>query len=267
MPKMSRMGRYSRRSGAYAKSRARAASRSKKSRYARVSRARKATITKIAKKAVLSTSERKYTEFVKVAENIAMQVNSTEKLNAVLINQNSAIYPSEGDSESQRTGLEYYLTGFSVTVTIQVQKTHRGRPLNVYLVRLARSSTLTTAIYDMDAFWPETQITAVDESIPVPWGRFNKRVGTIVRKKKVWPPKYYPLSTTNTIGGGDVSTIHRTIGFYIKVNRKIKCDAKTAEIPFEVPKYALLFWDANDQISTSNFTLQRCYVRAVYRDP
>lgn len=256
-------------SSAASKSRSRAVS--SKRRSDRVSRARRATITKIAKRAVLRTTERKYTPFYPVQSvTQAISTNNSGVARVEVLNDEIQIYPAQGDTEHTRDGTSYYLSYLQVQCMVEVTTSHRGKPLEVLLVRHKQFANLTTGNKNLEDLFPEMETNTAGVVVPKPAGRFHQNLGTVIARRWVWPYKQ-PLASTNAIyaatGTGSVSAQQDVLMFNIKVNKKFTEAGALAAFPHGLPEYSLVFIDHSYSNSTTNFNLLKIWTRCIFRDP
>lgn len=256
------------RSSVASKSRARAVY--SKRRSDRVSRARRATITRIAKKAVIKAAERKYTPFVPILTTYTdVPANMLGQCYVNVINQDTAIYPAMGDNEHSRDGQNYLLQYLATQCWVEIQGDHAHQPLEVLLVRLKQHSSVTTGIATVEQFFPESETTSAGLVVLKHTGRFNSQYGTVIGRRFVYPNKEQ-VANTNKIyaatGDGSIRTVNKIVEFNWKINRKFTDNSTSAVYPIGLNDYALIFFDHTYNYGNAVYRIMNIHTRCVFRD-
>lgn len=243
----------------------------KKARSAKVNSAR--GIRKIAKQVVMRNRETKYTPFVQVQGTQNVITGSANGVITVQPLSNlAAIYPSLGDELGQREGLKYHMLYMQHVVRVQCTPTQRQQPLHVMVVRAKRRAALTLGTnISVPTLFPETRIGAGATCVSTLVGRFEPSAGTIVARKKIYPPKYlqsstnrFPSSSSNDLVANNY---HYECVFNVPIKKVINCETYLAEIPTELSLYYCLLYDPDQYNGTSSqWTMEQAVTRCVFKD-
>lgn len=253
-------------------SRARAASRQKRSKQALISKKRASAIRKIAKSVVMSNTETKYTNFANVQTAVNVTVAGPSPTILVMpVTNLAALYPPVGDDMHSRDGAKYKLIYLQYHLRLQCTRTHRQQPVEVMIVRCKTRGSLTLGTVSLVDLFPETRIGTGTTAIGKIVGRFEPGVGTVIQKKLVYPPKYlqsesnrFPSSSTNDLADSDYYT---EVVFNIPVHKVINTTSDLAEIPAELPLHYCLVYDRDQRNAVaSQWTMNEANTRIVFKD-
>lgn len=243
----------------------------KKARTAKVNSAR--GIRKIAKQVVMRNKETKYTAFVQMQSGQNIDTGASSGVCTVQAVSNLAgLYPDVGDQIGQREALKYRMLYLQHVVRVRCTRTQRQQPLHVMIVRCKRRAALTLGTnISVPTLWPETRIGTGANCVSTLVGRFEPSAGTIIARKKVYPPKYlqnpqnrFPSSSTDDLVAENYES---ELVFNIPVNKVINCETYLAEIPTELPLYYCVLYDPDQHNgSVSQWRMSESHTRCVFKD-
>lgn len=267
-----------------ASSKSRAVSRQSKGRQDRVSAARVQTITRIAKKAILSTNETKYTQFHQMS-TAAYGIPRGDEMLCLRLTDAAAIFPAQGDNVHQRDGVKYKLLGFNVYFALLTDRNNVNSPLHVRVAAVhprsnVRWQNLTvggkTGYEDngpgeIQYYYPQCSTTDAvtwTAGIPIPVGKFDANVGRIV-KSFIVRPDTRVMAGNNLVHMATPTDVYNAIEYkyhkiFIPYKRTITTAGGSAEIPHMLPKFCLLLHCP--QQNTTAWDTQYVYTQAVYKD-
>lgn len=241
----------------------------------KVSRARAKTIQKIAKKAVMSTKETKFTQFEQMS-TATYSVPSGVSFLTIRFNRLAALYPSQGDSRHQRDGVKYRILGFNVFYSVMCENMNINSPLEVRVARINPRQNVRDGL-DTDGneyvkyYYPQADssdlVTWVN-GMPVVVGNMDPNVGRVVKSWKIRPDtkvtpgnyQYHMATPTNV----NVANEMKYYKVFVPYAQLVTADGGSSEIPTKSPKFVLMFHCP--QQNNSAWDVQYVYAQCVFKD-
>lgn len=220
----------------------------------------------------ITAGETKYTAFRQVNTTAYQVASGVNSIVWPITQAVPAIFPAQGDSKNGRDGEKYLMLGLNVFLTFESTRGNVNMPLNMYLVRAPARHTITPGSINTATLFPQSKSSDLGTwpTLPIKVGGLENGYGKIIRSWKFYPSrKVIPESGKyhQATAADDLVTIEqdRSFKFFIPIRKRVLCSDATAEIPWTLSKYYLIFHCQN-ATNVDAWTLKYLYAQCMFKD-